>query len=170
MASPPTRLCPSISQGEALSRDNRKQVLRAGRWWRADGEDGRTAGLQLCRTEETEGFCPKERCCTETDCLKWKFLRRADQEIRRPSRLTKCETRNVGSLRGEKKDDRNSQKCGSGSINTHLNHNRDAKFTLTEAHLQVEMVSCPTQTLLYPNPPNYTQYSTCVSTHVQHYS
>lgn len=31
---------PSISQGEALSSDNRKQVLREGRWWRVERRMG----------------------------------------------------------------------------------------------------------------------------------
>lgn len=43
-------------------------------------------------------------------------------------------------------------------------------FRFTEAHLQLGMVSSLTQTLLYPNPCNYIQYLTCVSTCVQHYS
>ena len=55
---------PSISQGEALSSDNRKQVLRDGRHWEVmeGGEEERRTGgtqrLQVCRMEEIgEGDC-----------------------------------------------------------------------------------------------------------------
>lgn len=47
---------PSISQGEELSSDNRKQVLREGEalggdgGWRGGQEENR--GLQVCRMEE----------------------------------------------------------------------------------------------------------------------
>lgn len=77
---------PYISQGEELSSDNRKQVLREGEALGGDG--GRRGGqrenrgLQVCRTEETGderrgGIVSKKTLfALRPDYLKWKFLRR----------------------------------------------------------------------------------------------
>lgn len=163
----------SISQGEALSRDNRKQVLRAGRWWRAAREDGRTAGksgLQVCRTEEIGdgGIWSKKMQLHRNGLPKMEVSQtrmgrcgdlRSWQSVRRERHLAKGRAK-MTEMQG----------CGSRSINSMETTAQMPSCTFTEAHLQVEMVSCPTQTLLHPNPHNYTQYSTCVSTHVQHHS
>lgn len=72
---------PSISQGEELSSDNRKQVLREGEalggdgGWRGGQEENRGYKCAVWRRLE-QGIVSKKCCCTEPDYLKWKFLRR----------------------------------------------------------------------------------------------
>lgn len=88
---------PYISQGEELSSDNRKQVLREGEALGGDG--GRRGGqrenrgLQVCRTEETgderrekRGDCvQKNAVCTEARLPKMEV---SQARIRCPSQLT----------------------------------------------------------------------------------
>lgn len=76
---------PSISQGEALSSDNRKQVLREGEalggdgGWRGGQEENRGYKCAVWRRLE-KGIVSKKCCCTEPDYLKWKFLRRGSRD------------------------------------------------------------------------------------------
>lgn len=77
---------PSISQGEALSSDNRKQVLREGEalggdgGWRGGQEENRGYKCAVWRRVEM-GIVSKKCCCTEPDYLKWKFLRRGSRDM-----------------------------------------------------------------------------------------
>lgn len=121
-----------------------------------------------------KGIVSKKCCCTEPDYLKWKFLRRGSRDMV-PFTVDRVRDRKmergsaVWGREGKKKKE--ILKCDSNSINTFLNHYREAEWYLYEGlrtHLQLEMVSCLTQTLLHPNPCNYISYCTCVSTHVQH--
>lgn len=71
----------SISRGEALSSDNRKQVLREGEALGGDGgggeEDGRIEVTSVPYGGDWRGGSGPKKCsCAEPDCLKWKFLRR----------------------------------------------------------------------------------------------
>lgn len=118
----------------------------------------------MCRTEETgEGESAPRRRCAEPDCLKWKFLR---HENAVPFTADGVRDRKVRFQMG------GGSKCkwDSNSRSALLSHARRSQAVGPGTHLQVEMVSCLTEMLLYPNPCNYLSYSTCVSTHVQHYS
>lgn len=68
----------SISQGEALSSDNRKQVLREGEVMEGREEDRRRMEVTSVPygVDWRGGIGSKKCCCAEPDCLKWKFLRR----------------------------------------------------------------------------------------------
>lgn len=74
---------PSISQGEALSSDNRKQVVREGEVMEGGEEDRRKSRGYKCvvwrRLEQ--GIVSKKCCCTEPDYLKWKFLRQGSRDM-----------------------------------------------------------------------------------------
>lgn len=116
------------------------------------------------------GLCPK-KCCTEPDYLKWKFLKRRYGALQ--SWQSERQKKEIFGGVGGGGTKWKKWKCDTKSINNFLSHYREAKWYLYEGlrtHLQVEMVSCLTEMLLHPNPCNYISYSTCVSTHVQHYS
>lgn len=80
---------PSISQGEALSSDNRKQVLREGEalggdggWRGGEGGQEENRGYKCAVWRRLEkGIVSKKCCCTEPDYLKWKFLRRGSRDM-----------------------------------------------------------------------------------------
>lgn len=67
----------SISWGEALSSDNRKQVLRGGEVMEGGEEDRRRMEVASVPYggDRRGGIGSKRRRCAEPDCLKWKFLR-----------------------------------------------------------------------------------------------
>lgn len=68
----------SISRGEALSSDNRKQVLREGEVMEGGEEDRRRVEVtSVPYGGDSRGGIGSKKCCwAEPDCLKWKFLRR----------------------------------------------------------------------------------------------
>lgn len=103
---------PSISQGEALSSDNRKQVLREGEalggdggWRRRRGGQKENRGYKCAVWRRLEkGIVSKKCCCTEPDYLKWKFLRRGSRDMVpfTVDRVRDTERRGRSAMRGRK--------------------------------------------------------------------
>lgn len=75
------------------------------------------------------GLCPKNVVARSTDYLKWKFLRRGSRDMV-PFTVDRVRDREGECSEGREKKETEMLKCDSNSINTFLNHDREAEWYL----------------------------------------
>lgn len=81
-----------------------------------------------------KGIVSKKYCCTESDYLKWKFLRRGSRDVVpfTADRVRDRKQREGDCSKEERMQEKRNKilKCDTNSINTFLNHHRAAELYL----------------------------------------
>lgn len=79
-----------------------------------------------------KGIVSKKCCCAQPDYLKWKFLRRGSRDMVTFTVDRVRDRRREGEWSGRKARKKETEilKCDSNSINTFLNHYREAEWYL----------------------------------------